>query len=130
MEKSIMDKNFDVVTIFDKPVLFTCERIKRDTVPDGIYCYDIRHDDECQGIMVELKDFVLVNHWGTILSKKPFEPREYGGKIFSSEQGIVIEDDDYNFVGDEMKLSEYLERYDELCREYCEQKEKNNIEMS
>lgn len=125
-----MDKSFDVVTIFDKPVLFTCERIKRNIVPDGIYCYDIRHDDECQGIMTELKDFVLVNHWGTILSKKPFEPREYGGKVFSSEQGIIIEEDDYNFVGDELKVSEYLKRYDELCREYGEQEEKNNIEMS
>lgn len=113
-----MNDEFEVITIFDRPVLFTSERIDRDCVPEGLYCYDIRHDDECSGDMVELKDYILVNHWGTVLSAKPFEPREFEGRMFSSKEGIVIGDEDYNYTGDEMTVSEYIEKYEELEQEH------------
>ena len=129
-QNETQNDSYEIVTIFDRPVLFTNLRIPRDQVPDGLYCYDIRHDDECSGRMVELKDHVLVNHWGTVLSAKPFEPREYDGHIYSSSQGIVIEDDDYNYTGDEMTASEYISRYAELEQEYSEQNEDAGMEMT
>ena len=129
-QDEVRNDSYEIVTIFDQPVLFTSLRIPRDFVPDGLYCYDIRHDDECGGRMTELKDHVLVNHWGTVLSAKPFEPREFDGHIYSSEQGIVIEDDDYNYTGDEMTASEYINRYDEIEQEYSEQNESMGMEMT
>ena len=31
-------ETFESVTVLDKPMLFTCARIDRDTVPKGMYC--------------------------------------------------------------------------------------------
>ena len=39
-----MAEPYEEITVCGKPALFTSIRIKRDTVPDGLYAYDIRHD--------------------------------------------------------------------------------------
>ena len=128
-ENNMLSDKFDLVVIFDKPVLFTCERLNRNLPIEGVYYYDIRHDDECRGDMAQLKDRVMVNHWGTVISKERFEPREVGDKIFTTAEGIDMDESDYNYLGETLSVSEYLEKYDELVREYCEPKEENNLEM-
>ena len=128
-ENNMLSDKFELVVIFDKPVLFTCERLNRNLPIEGVYYYDIRHDDECRGDMAQLKDRVMVNHWGTVISKERFEPREVGGKIFTTAEGIDMDEEDYNYLGERLSVSEYLEKYDELVREYCEPKEENNLEM-
>ena len=60
-----MTERYEEITVCGKPALFTSIRIKRDTVPDGLYTYDVRHDDECRGIPCEIAPFVMVNRWGT-----------------------------------------------------------------
>ena len=128
-ENNMLSDKFELVVIFDKPVLFTCERLNRNIPIEGVYYYDIRHDDECRGDMAQLKDRVMVNHWGTVISKERFEPREVGGKIFTTAEGVDMDESDYNYLGETLSVSEYLEKYDELVREYCEPKEENNLEM-
>ena len=128
-ENNMLSDKFDLVVIFDKPVLFTCERLNRNVPIDGVNYYDIRHDDECRGDMAQLKDRVMVNHWATVISKERFEPREVGGKIFTTAEGVDMDESDYNYLGETLSVSEYLEKYDELVREYCEPKEENNLEM-
>lgn len=128
-ENNMLSDKFDLVVIFDKPVLFTCERLNRNLPIEGVNYYDIRHDDECRGDMAQLKDRVMVNHWGTVISKEKFEPREVGDKIFTTAEGIDMDEGDYNYLGERLSVSEYLEKYDELVREYCEPKEENNLEM-
>ena len=128
-ENNMLSDKFDLVVIFDKPVLFTCERLNRNLPIEGVNYYDIRHDDECRGDMAQLKDRVMVNHWGTVISKERFEPREVGDKIFTTAEGIDMDESDYNYLGETLSVSEYLEKYDELVREYCEPKEENNLEM-
>ena len=44
-----MAEHYEEIMVCGKPALFTSIRIKRDTVPDGLYAYDVRHDDEYQG---------------------------------------------------------------------------------
>lgn len=127
--KNMTSEKFEVVVIFDKPVLFTCERLSGNPPIDGVNYYDIRHDDECRGDMVQLKDRVMVNHWGTVLSKEKFEPREQGGRVFTTAEGIDMDEDDYNYTGETLSVSEYLEKYDELIQKYCEPKEENRFEM-
>lgn len=128
-ENNMLSDKFDLVVIFDKPVLFTCERLNRNLPIEGVYYYDIRHDDECRGDMAQLKDRVMVNHWATVISKERFEPREVGDKIFTTAEGIDMDESDYNYLGETLSVSEYLEKYDELVREYCEPKAENNLEM-
>ncbi len=64
----ITNERFEKILLYKRPVLFTPLRIKKDAVPEGLYRYDLRHDDECTGEIVEIAHNVLVNHWGTILS--------------------------------------------------------------
>ena len=91
---SVMDamtERYEEITVCGKPALFTSIRIKRDTVPDGLYAYDVRHDDECQGIPCEIAPFVMVNHWGTIILAEPLELPDDGRRY-------IDEDTDWNYA--------------------------------
>ena len=35
-----MTEHYEEITVCGKPALFTSIRIKRDTIPDGLYTYD------------------------------------------------------------------------------------------
>ena len=43
MTFNAMTERYEEITVCGKPALFTSIRIKRDTVPDGLYAYDVRH---------------------------------------------------------------------------------------
>ena len=64
--------------IDNRPVLFTNMRLDRDTVPEGLICYDVRDSDHLDGSMAEVRPYVLVNHCGTILCREPFPLDEHG----------------------------------------------------
>lgn len=64
-------ETFESVTVLDKPMLFTCARIDRDTVPKGMYLYEVRHDDDQRGDPVQIGKWIMVNHWGTLISNRP-----------------------------------------------------------
>lgn len=88
-------ERYQVIMLFNEPVLFTPKRINRkDMTKEGLYIYDIRHDDECLGIPCEVKPFVMVNHWGTIISKKSIH------KTF-------IEDGEWIDNGEYLTIEEY-----------------------
>ena len=73
-----MTEHYEEITVCGKPALFTSIRIKRDTVPEGLYAYDVRHDDECRGIPCEIAPFIMVNHWGTIMQAAEFAATHEG----------------------------------------------------
>lgn len=77
-------ETFELAMLDAYPVLFTSARVDRKTVPKDLFCYDVRHDDGGQGIVCEVKPHVLVNHWGTILSKEEI-PMEESGSYYPSE---------------------------------------------
>lgn len=83
MTFNAMTEHYEEITVCGKPALFTSIRIKRDTVPDGLYTYDVRHDDECRGIPCEIAPFVMVNHWGTISLRNRWNCRTMGGDILT-----------------------------------------------
>ena len=58
MTFNAMTEHYEEITVCGKPALFTSIRIKRDTVPDGLYAYDVWHDDKCRGIPCESAPFV------------------------------------------------------------------------
>lgn len=70
---------------YEASELFTSFRIKRDTVPDGLYAYDVRHDDDCRGIPCEIAPFIMVNHWGTIILAEPLELPDDGRRYIDEE---------------------------------------------
>lgn len=100
MAENANEINFESLEILGQTALFTCLRIDRKSVPDELYAYDLRHDDECQGNICEIKPFVMVNHWGTILCKEPIEMSDNGCRF--------VDENDYSYLGDSITLDEFM----------------------
>lgn len=94
------EENYEKLEILGQTVLFTNMRIGRSTVPEGLHAYDLRHDDDGQGDICEIKPFVMVNHWGTILAKEPIP--------MSDGECRFVNDEDYSYTGENCTLSEFL----------------------
>lgn len=71
MRFDAMKEEYEVVTVRGHPMLFTCLRIDRSTIPKGLYMYEVRHDDDQQGEPVQIANWILVNHWGTLITDAP-----------------------------------------------------------
>ena len=41
-------ETFDHIELFDAPAMFTNLRIDRSTVPEGLFCYDVRGTGYCK----------------------------------------------------------------------------------
>ena len=112
-----MAEQFEEITVCGKPALFTNIRLGRNTIPDCLYAYDVRHDDDCLGIPCEIAPYVLVNHWGTIILAKPLELPDDGRRY-------IDEENDWNYApfdGDE-KNQKPCTTVEEFMKTYVKQK--------
>lgn len=126
----IASESFEVVEIFGKPVLFTHERLRPMDIPDGMFKYDIRHDDYGQGNMVELKNYVLSNYWASVICKEPIDiTQEFNGRTYTVEDGLTMTGNDYNYTGEIMTIEQYKNSYDELLNAHNQYIEQNTDEM-
>lgn len=64
------EADYERFEILGHDALFTCLRIDRKSLPEGLYAYDLRDCDDCSGDPCQLKSHVMVNHWGTIIVKE------------------------------------------------------------
>ena len=94
--------------------LFSNMRLNRDTIPKDLFCYDVR-DADCDGTFAEVQPFVMVNQWGTIISKEPVQLNEYG--CYWPER------DAFYFPADNVSLDEYqAQSIGQLVAPYLAQK--------
>lgn len=107
MKVNANEETFENVVVLGYPMIFTCLRVDRSTVPDNLHVYDVRHDDECQGIPCELADRVLVNHWGTVISAVPIELNEDGANGFKYKS---LNENDFRYRGIPSKLKDYIRK--------------------
>lgn len=94
----VSDLRYELVQLFKHKCLFTSLRVARATVPEGLYAYDIRYDDDGIGIPCQIKEFVLVNHYGTIIT-------DY--KIKKAKEGVPIDENDLMFLQGDYTLESY-----------------------
>ena len=104
-----MPEKYQVITLFNKPVLMSEGRVDAQNVPPDYYAYELRHDEG--GDIAALEKSVRVDFGGTILSKDEIE-------IVGDHRKIDY--DDYNFLSIDYSVEEFDEHYDELVDEYCE----------
>lgn len=109
---------FEVVDVNKKLYMFTNMRVDRDSIPEGLYAYDVR--DDCDGEFWEIQKFVLVNHWGTIIGKYEL-PLEDGSYLCdpSPEDDNISSEGNYPFADPVQTLEEYLS----LAEKYGKNKE-------
>ncbi|NCB92427.1 MAG: DUF3849 domain-containing protein [Clostridia bacterium] len=74
----VMETEYQEVTFFETPALFTNGRIDEKSLPDGIFRYELRGSDFDSGYPIAVEGDVLVNHAGTILSAVPLHLPEQG----------------------------------------------------
>lgn len=72
-KENAMTAAYEEVLVFGQPALFTSLRIDRDTLPEGIFLYELRYGDEDWSDPCQLARSILVNHYGTILTREPIQ---------------------------------------------------------
>lgn len=104
--------SFDLAVLFDQPVLFSNERISRDTIPEGIHVYELQYNERDVSTPSHVVDHVQNHFYGTILSKDPIDlsnnQTETVKSKFDSPRRAISPDD---FHIDDMScatVSEYL----------------------
>ena len=95
---------YQEVTILGKPALFTECRIDRATVPEGVYRYEMRHADEDWSEPVTLSRSIVVNYYGTVLTREPFQLPVEGWTTLESDS-LVFRD------GGCRTLAEFQQKY-------------------
>ena len=112
---SVFGDDYELITIGDKYALFSNGRITMADIPKGLYCYDLRQDDNGE-YLATVERHVAVNHGGSIIIDHPLD--------FDGKDHISINDDNaINFVGEEMDIGDYM------AKKY-EQDEDIDMEMS
>lgn len=104
-----MDETYEMVTVLDKPMLFSSCRIDRNTVPKGLYVYEVRHDDDQRGDPVQIANWIMVNHWGTLISSEPLKLNSRKGE--NNAYLNIDPEEDWNYEGIAITLKEYMEQH-------------------
>ena len=96
------DEKYQEIELFDKPGLFSNGWIARDTLPEGVYCYDLRGSDYDPGDPIYVEDRVGVNHAGSVILAEPLDLSKEGYLRLTEEEGL-------NFVGGFSTLAQFLQ---------------------
>jgi len=102
-------ESFEEVTVLGVPMLFTAMHVDKSTVPKGLYLYEVRHDDEGDGEPVQLGNWILVNHWGTLISSQPVKLTQvpYRDNAYRD----IDPEKDWKYEGVETTLRDYMKRH-------------------
>ena len=105
MKQEFLQRKFQLFDLFGDTVLFSDERIDESLVPPGLNVYYLRETDGGSGDPGSVEEFVLLNFYGIVLSKKKIELKSIGG----SKPWRPIESlDDWGFLDEEVTVEEYL----------------------
>ena len=100
-----MEETFTEVQVLGRPALFHDLRIDRNTVPKGLYLYEVRHDDEGLGDPVQITKGIMVNHFGSIITREPIRLPPDGYLDIDTEK-------DWDFCGGDCRIvREFMEKY-------------------
>ena len=99
------DEHFSEIMVLRKPALFHNMRIDRDSVPKGLYLYEVRQDDDGFGDPVQIAKGIMVNHFGSILTREPIKLPPNGYLDIDPQK-----DWDYS-GGESLTVKEFMEKY-------------------
>ena len=97
-----MSERYEQVEVCGQPAMFTSIRLDRDTLPKGMYMYEVRHADD-GGLPCEIARRVMVNHFGTIITSKPIDLPADGHLEIDAENDFGFSPEGCNNLADFMK---------------------------
>lgn len=98
--QSLTDEKLEVVEVLGQTALFTNARLTDEDIPQGLYCYHLRHSDDGDRFC-SIEPKVGVNHGGSVITKEPIDFGKQGYISFT-------EDTEPNFTGEKQTLGESL----------------------
>ncbi len=104
MEVPEQVEEYQQAEFYDVPALFSNGRVDRESLPEGIFCYELRGADYDPGHPLTVEEHVTVNHAATILTAVP---------VTMPEQKSLRLGDGLNFTGGEQTIPEYLKEMEE-----------------
>lgn len=100
-----MEEQYKEIKVLGKPALFHDMRLDRSTVPGGLYLYEVRHDDDGLGGPVQIARGIMVNHFGSILTREPIKLPPEGCLDIDPEK-------DWDYVGGDCRnVREFMKKY-------------------
>lgn len=78
---------------------FTGMRVDKETVPEGMHCYELRHGDDW-GFPVSVEENVRVNYFGAVLLAEALE--------LGKEKALQFGYEDFGYTGEQMYLSQVI----------------------
>lgn len=98
------DIKYERIRLFGEEMLYTPERIERSSVPDSVSLYEVEYDDDNIGKPYAVKERIICNFLGSIISKHNLE----------------IPTDDYLFISDSDWV--YSGRYTVSLKDWIKEK--------
>ena len=101
-------ESFEEVTVLGVPMLFSAMHVDKSPVHKGLFLYEVRHDDGGHGEPVQLGNWILVNHWGTLISSQPVKLTQvpYRDNAYRD----IDPKKDWKYEGVETTLRDYMKR--------------------
>lgn len=109
VQKEVLEE----VELLGRTGYFTELRVDKDTVPEGMHCYELRYGDD-DGVPVSVEESVRVNYFGAVLFTEALELGEGKALQFGYE--------DFGYTGEQMYLSQIQEKKPEEQRDADEYK--------
>lgn len=91
-------EGYDLINMDGRLCLFTNMCLDRESIPEGLFCYDVKDSDQLDGSFAEVRALVEEKHWGTIISKE---------EIPLDGNGTYRPKDPVSFAGVYLTLKEY-----------------------
>jgi len=93
---------FEEITVLGMPALFSPLRPSRSTLPKGFNLYAVGHVVLCRGYEAEISLCVIVNHWGSLITRDEIAIPDYGYLVVTPED-FIYDTGDCNSIDDFMR---------------------------
>lgn len=93
VQKEVLEE----VDLMGRTGYFTELRVDKETVPEGMHCYELRYGDD-DGFPVSVEENVRVNYFGAVLFTEALELGE--------EKSLQFGYEDFGYTGEQMYLSQ------------------------
>ena len=95
VQKEVLEE----VELLGRTGYFTELRVDKETVPEGMHCYELRHGDD-DGFPVSVEENVRVNYFGAVLLAEALE--------LGNEKALQFGYEDFGYTGEQMYLSQVI----------------------
>lgn len=95
VQKEVLEE----VELLGRTGYFTELRVDKETVPEGMHCYELRHGDD-DGFPVSVEENVRVNYFGAVLLAEALE--------LGKEKALQFGYEDFGYTGEQMYLSQVI----------------------